>query len=161
VALAADRLDGDWLLVGGGAAATWFAPSRVTEDIDMIGLAGTQDERFALMNLALEASLPLEAVNSAADFFVRRIDGWREHLVLLHRGSRANIYRPDPTLFLLLKIGRLSEVDLGDCLALIDHCASSGETLDAAHVRDTIENLPASDDPNVRERRTRLLEQLG
>src|SRR4051812_5360772 len=104
LALAGDRLDGEWLVIGGAAAAAWFAPPGTTEDIDMIGLGGTQAERFALMDLAVEAALPIEAVNSAADFFVRRVEGWSEHLVPLHRGTRATIYRPDATLFLLLKV---------------------------------------------------------
>src|SRR5262245_47050514 len=55
----------------------WFVEGRVTEDLDLFGLAGTQTQRLALMELALEAGLPVEAVNSTADFFVRRIAGWR------------------------------------------------------------------------------------
>ena len=122
LALAGERLPGEWLLVGGAAAAAWFSPERTTEDIDLIGLAGTQAERFALMDLAVEAGIPVEAVNSAADFFVRRVADWRDQLVELHRGPTATIYRPSATLFLLLKLGRLSETDLDDCLALLAHC---------------------------------------
>src|SRR5258707_8577201 len=88
LALAAERVDGEWLLIGGAAAAAWFAPGRTTEDLDLIGLGGTQAERFALMELAAEAGIPIEAVNSAADFFVRRIPGWRDELVVLVRGSK-------------------------------------------------------------------------
>lgn len=33
LARAADALVDDWVLVGGAAAAVWFAPGRVTEDI--------------------------------------------------------------------------------------------------------------------------------
>ena len=51
---AAAKLEGDWLLVGGAAAAVWFDPGRVTEDIDLIGLGGTMAERLALMELASE-----------------------------------------------------------------------------------------------------------
>src|SRR5262245_38470446 len=35
------KLDGEWLLIGGAAAAVWFKPGRVTEDIDLIGMRGT------------------------------------------------------------------------------------------------------------------------
>ncbi len=69
---ACDRLEGEWLLVGGAAAAIWFMDGRVTEDVDLIGLAGTPAERRQLMELATEEGLPVEAVNSAADFF----GGW-------------------------------------------------------------------------------------
>lgn len=153
LALAGERLDGEWLLIGGAAAAAWFAHSRTTEDIDMIGLGGTQQERFALMELAAEAALPIEAVNSAADFFVRRIDDWREHLVVLHRGSRATIYRPDATLFVLLKLSRLSEVDLGDCLTLL----ALGEAIDRVRVRAALAALPASEDAALSDRRLQLM----
>src|SRR5262249_29149270 len=63
LAAAATRLRGEWLIVGGAAAAAWFAPARTTEDVDMIGLGFSQDERFALMELATELGLPVEAVN--------------------------------------------------------------------------------------------------
>jgi len=106
LAAVSQQLDGEWLLIGGAAAAAWFSFARTTEDVALVGLAGTSDQRFALMNLASTAGLPVEAVNSAGDFFVRRIDGWRDELVVLMRGPRATIYRPSATLFLLLKIER-------------------------------------------------------
>jgi len=158
--LAGERLDGEWLLIGGGAAAAWFSPGRTTEDIDLIGLGGTQAERFALMELAVEAAIPIEAVNSAADFFVRRVAGWRDELVVLHRGSRATIFRPTATLFVLLKLHRLSAVDLDDCLALLDHCGRSHETLDRGRMRASLEALPSSDDLALCERRAQLLEAI-
>jgi hypothetical protein len=156
LALAGDRLDGDWLLVGGGAAAAWFSPARTTEDLDLVGLAGTQAERFALMNLAVEAAIPIEAVNSAADFFVRRIAGWRDELVVLVRGARATIYRPSATLFVLLKLARLTAVDLDDCLGAI----ATGDPLDRARVTAAIAALPSSEDVALGERRTRLARAL-
>lgn len=145
------------LLIGGAAAATWFAPLRTTENLDLIGLAGTQAERFALMNLAVDAGLPVEAVNSAADFFVRKIADWREQLVVLHRGARGTIYRPTATLFLLLKIGRLSETDLDDCLRLLDHCRATGEPVDRPRVRAALNALT---DEVLAERRERLRASL-
>jgi len=154
--LAGDRLDGEWLLIGGAAAAAWFAPARTTEDVDLIGLAGTQEERFALMRLALECSLPIEAVNSAADFFVKRIDGWRDELVLLLRGSRATIYRPTATLFLLLKLDRLTPVDLDDRLTLIERCRQHGDSFDRARIRGGLERLSETDDLDLRVRRAVL-----
>lgn len=63
--------------------AAWFSPLRTTEDLDLIGLGGSQTERFDLMQLAADAAIPIEAVNSAADFYVRRIPDWRDQLVEL------------------------------------------------------------------------------
>ncbi len=153
---AGDRLDGEWLLIGGAAAAAWFSPSRTTEDIDLISLAGTQEARLALMELAADSSLPIEAVNSAADFFVRRIADWRDQLVELMRGATAVIYRPSATLFLLLKLERLSEADLGDCLAMMAHCAETGESVDVDRVRLRLDTLATPDDLELAERRARL-----
>lgn len=159
--LAGQRLTGDWLLIGGGAAAAWFAPSRTTEDVDMIGLAGTQDERFALMQLAADAAIPIEAVNSAADFFVRRVAGWRDQLVVLHQGPAATIFRPTATLFLLLKINRLSEVDLDDCLALVEHCRVTGEVVDAARIAAALAGTAPTEDAELQARRVRLAGALA
>jgi hypothetical protein len=158
---AGERLDGEWLLVGGAAAAAWFSPSRTTEDIDLISLSGTQEARLALMELAADVALPVEAVNSAADFFVRRIADWRDHLVELMRGSRATIYRPTATLFLLLKLERLSEADLDDCLAMIAHCTEMGESIDLDRVGHRIDALASTDDRELAGRRARLRDALA
>lgn len=150
---ASEQLDGEWLLIGGAAAATWFSVARTTEDVDLVGLAGTSAERLALMDLATRAGLPVEAVNSAADFFVRKIDGWRDELVPLVRGPRATIYRPSATLFLLLKIERLTAVDLDDCIALLDHCAATGELVDRERVLTRLASLAPAPDAGRRDRR--------
>ena len=150
------QLTGDWLLIEGAAAAAWFSTARTTEDIDLIGLAGTSAERLALMDLAVDAGLPIEAVNSAADFFVRRIDGWRAELVPLVRGPSATVYRPSPTLFLLLKLARLTATDLEDCLGLLAHCAATGEGVDATRVVARLDALTATEDEALALRRSTL-----
>jgi hypothetical protein len=160
IALAAEQLEGDWLLIGGAAAAAWFSVSRTTEDVDLVGLAGTSAERLALMNLASSAGIPIEAVNSAADFFVRKIEGWRGELVPLVRGPHATIYRPSATLFLLLKIERLTATDLEDCIALLDHCTSTGEVVDLTRVLSRLTSLPATPDAGRQERRALLESSL-
>jgi hypothetical protein len=155
------RLSGEWLLVGGAAAAVWFSEGRVTEDIDLVGLEGTPGERLRLMELAADEGLPVEAVNSAADFFLRRIEGWRDHIEPFLRGPSAIIHRPDATLFLLLKCSRLSEIDFGDCLALLDFVRAHGLALDRARVLRALAPLPATDDEALRLRRARLQAALG
>jgi hypothetical protein len=160
LALAAEQLEGEWLLIGGAAVAAWFSVGRTTEDVDLIGLAGSSAERFALMDLASRAGLPIEAVNSAADFFVRKIDGWRDELVPLVRGPRATIYRPSATLFLLLKIERMTAVDLDDCIALLGHCAATGEPIDRERVRSRLAALAPTPDTGQSDRRVLLDESL-
>jgi len=159
--LAGDRLSGEWLLIGGAAAAAWFSPVRTTEDIDLIGLVGSQAERLALMELAESAAIPIEAVNTAADFYLRRVDGWRDQLVPLHRGAHATIYRPSATLFILLKLHRLSAVDLEDCLGLVAHCRASGEPIDHARVFARLDELAHTSDASLAGRRARLRAALG
>jgi hypothetical protein len=154
--LAGERLEGEWLLVGGASAAAWFSPARTTEDLDLIGLAGTQAERFSLMELAAAAAIPIEAVNSAADFFVRRIPDWRQQLVELHRGSRATIFRPSATLFVLLKLRRLTETDLDDCTALLRHVRATGEAIDRVRVVAALDALVDTADAALARRREAL-----
>jgi hypothetical protein len=160
LAVASEQLDGEWLLIGGAAAAAWFSTTRTTEDVDLVGLAGTPTERLALMDLASSAGLPVEAVNSAADFFVRKIDGWRDELVPLVRGPRATIYRPSATLFLLLKIERLTAIDLDDCIALLGHCAATGELVDRERILSRLASLAPTPDTGRRDRRALLAESL-
>lgn len=154
----ADRLDGEWLLIGGALVALWVEPRRVTEDIDVIGMRGTSDERYALMELAGELGLPIEVVNSAADFFVRRVAGWRDEVEVLQTGARSIIYRPTATLFVILKLGRLSEQDLADCEAVL---SSTGAAVDVDRCRAALAALPPTDDPALAARRAALAAALG
>ncbi len=155
----ADRLDGDWLLIGGALAALWFDSERVTEDVDLMSLSDDA-RRLELMRLASDLGLPVESVNSAADFFVRRIEGWADGLVPFRNGARGTIYRPDVNLFLVLKMQRLSEQDLSDCLALLELECSSDEPLDVPRITQRLDELPASEDGSVQERRARLRRAL-
>ena len=153
---ACERLDGEWLLVGGALVALWLEPGRVTQDIDLIGLRGLAQERYALVDFAVSQGLPVEAVNSAADYFVQKIDGWREELQPFRSGARGRIFRPSPTLFLLLKLGRLGARDLADCEALLARAAADGLPIDRARVRAAIEALAATADDALTERRAAL-----
>lgn len=152
-----DRLEGDWLVVGGAALALWVAPRRVTEDVDVVPMTQTGGERLALMELALQLGVPIESVNSAAEFFVRRIDGWREQVELLYAGSRCSVYRPNPTLMVLLKLGRLSERDLEDVRLVI----ATGAPLDRPRLARAIEALRPAGDPHVEQRRAELARLIG
>jgi len=153
---AADRLEGDWLLVGGAAAAIWFDPGRTTEDIDLVPLLDSMTARHHLLELAEHLALPVEALNSAADFFVRRIPGWERDLVQFAEGQRGRLFRPGPGLFLQLKLRRLTEVDFGDCEALLRYLQTRSETLATEPVLAALAALPATDDPALQDRRARL-----
>jgi hypothetical protein len=156
-----EHLEGEWLLVGGALVALWLEPRRVTEDIDLVSLETSQEQRFRLMEFAAAAGLPIEAVNSAADFFVRRIAGWEQEIELFRSGSRGKIYRPTPTLFLLLKIGRLSDQDLADCRTVIARARAETLALDAARILASLEQLPATSEPGALQRRDALRRELA
>jgi hypothetical protein len=147
-----DELDGDWLLVGGAFCALWLNERRQTEDIDIIGMRGEHAERMAVMSFCAAHGLPVEIVNSAADFFVRRIVHWQAEVEPWRSGKRGRILRPSPTLFLLLKIGRLSEQDLEDCLALLQ----KADRLDHHRVLAAIDALPTVVDSALEQRRREL-----
>ncbi len=144
-----ERLDGEWLLVGGALVSLWLESRRTTEDVDVLGLDGSARERLALLELGDSLGLPVEALNSAADFFVKRIPDWRDHLVLFRKGPKGSVFRPDGTLFLLLKLRRLDERDLEDCRALVD----AGEPFDRARVLSALDRLPPPADDAVSSRR--------
>ena len=58
IAAAADRLEGDWLLVGGALAVMWLDSERATEDIDLFSLRGLPADRdlFEQLKQAIELS---------------------------------------------------------------------------------------------------------
>ena len=155
-----ERLEGDWLLIGGGLVALWIEPGRMTEDLDIVGMTGCEDPRFALLQLAEDLGLPVETLNSAADFFVRRIDGWEREVELLHSGSVGRVFRPSATLFLLLKLGRLSAQDLSDCVALLQKVGAESLPLDRARVLAALDGLGTTDDESLSGRRERLQARL-
>lgn len=155
-----ERAQGEWLLIGGALVALWLSPRRTTGDIDLIGLKGTAEERHLLLQLTSDLGLPIESVNSAADFFVHRIAGWRDQLAPYRQGTKGTVYRPTPTLFLLLKIGRLSEQDLDDCRKLIERAHRDSLPIDSARVRAALAALPPALDPALADRRALLLGAL-
>jgi hypothetical protein len=157
----ADRLRGDWLLIGGGLVALWFDPRRVTEDVDLVGIEGTGADRLDLLGLAHDLGLPVEAVNSAADFFVHKIVGWRQLIEPFRQGSGARIFRPSPTLFLLLKLRRLSARDLDDCLSLLEHVTTDSLAIDVQQLLATLDELPSVEDLSLTNRRARLRTALS
>jgi hypothetical protein len=156
-----ENLRGDWLLVGGALVALWLEPRRVTEDIDLVGLGGSSDDRLDLMRFADAMDLPIEAVNSAADYFVRRVPGWERELELFRAGRQARIFRPSATLFLLLKIGRLSDQDLSDCLAMMALVRKEGLALDTPKLIASLDNLTDTGDATVLNRRAKLKSELA
>ncbi len=144
--------------MGGSVLPLLGVEYRVTLDIDVAGPddAG-MDQALALMEIAEELGLPVEAINQAGAYFLRRIRGWERHLVEIHRGRGARILRPDATLFVLLKIDRLTESDLTDCVEMIRLARSGGERVDRRRVLGAIRRGLAGDVSVPKRRRLEAL----
>jgi len=160
VAAIADELPGDWLVLGGALVSLWLDARRTTEDVDVVGLGGTLQERYALFRLAANLGLEPEALNSAADFFLEQIPNWRAELEVWRSGARGTIWRPSATLLVLLKSGRLSAQDLADCEAAITRSRIEGLRFDPERVRAHVRALPPAADAALAKRRERLLSLL-
>lgn len=126
--LAGDRLNGEWVLIGGTILPLLGIDHRVTTDIDFIKITTSSTvDTLKLMELAEELELPIECINQAGALYLSRIPNYQNSLVLLHRGKSATIYRPDAFLYLVLKLKRLSETDLLDCIQWLNWATTSGE----------------------------------
>ena len=116
----ADEISGDWLIIGGSLLAILGAHQRVTADIDICPLDKmNNDLQLELMNLAIKCGLSIEAINPAADFFVKQIPNWKSSIVLLKKGHKGALYRPSLELYFKLKLARCSESDAEDCLSFL------------------------------------------
>lgn len=118
---ASKKLAGKWVILGGNVIQALGIADRFTVDIDIAGpQKHTQSETIKLLEIAEDLGLPVETINESAAIFLYRIAGWEKHLVLLHEGEKSNFYRPDIYLFVLMKMKRLSESDLSDCLIFLN-----------------------------------------
>jgi len=111
-----NELDGDWLIVGGSLLSVVQSNSRHTVDIDLCPVDEmTNEKRLNLMDIAQKCKLSIEAINPAADFFVRQIANWKSEIILYKKGLKGSLFRPSLKLFFQLKFKRSSQSDLQDC----------------------------------------------
>lgn len=139
-AAAADELTGDWILVGGTLLPALGIDHRVTTDIELVPIrAAGNSSSLQLMALAEKHGLPVESVNPAAAYFLEKIADYRDSLVLLVEGKKARIFRPNGTLFLRMKMARMSESDLLDCLEWLKWAKREKEPLDLKKLRSELD----------------------
>ena len=156
-----EKLKGRWILIGGAVLPFLNIEYRITEDIDIVGSQrSTQEDYLTLMKIAEELGLPIEAINQAASFFLYKIPHWDSELVLLHRGSHAEIYRPSATLFILLKIQRLTEVDLEDCLRVLKFALKKKESVDYERIIDEINRQIKMKPQSLKLKRLKILKNI-
>ena len=125
-----DTLTGQWLLLGGTVLPLLGREYRVTTDIDLVGLGlKEQKQILSLMKVAEQLKLPIESINQAAGYFLRKTGFQQRDLIVLHQGKSATIFRPSCFLFIQLKLQRLSDTDLKDCLEYLKFCHNKKEPL--------------------------------
>jgi hypothetical protein len=112
-------IGGDWLLVGGALVQIEFNEQRATEDIDLALIASSSKSEAVLQNELFRFSMNQlqigpESVNLAMTPFLNDLSGWRDECKPLQTGVAGNIYRPNLTLFIALKMKRASSIDLSD-----------------------------------------------
>jgi len=160
LALATDRLEGQWVLVGGALIPLLGGTDRITYDIDLVGPRdATQSHALLLMEIADELGLPIESINQAAAYFLYRIPGFEKELLPLCQGKLGRVMRPTPALYVELKLGRFTESDLADCLFYVGYARRHAEPLDTARMRRAAARQEGKSS-EMRKRTRKLLEML-
>ncbi len=158
VDLALERLDGDWILIGGAVLPLLGIAHRTTVDIDIVGPPGaTQEQTLVLMEIAEEMGLPVEVINQAGAYFLRRQEGVEEQLLPLARRAGTTIFRPTATLYVLLKLSRLTETDLDDCRRMLEYTRDHGESVERARLEEAIRDAAPGASPLKQTRLDELL----
>lgn len=118
VKLAKQKLSGNWILLGGTVLHYFNKDLRVTTDIDIYrnDSKSSNADQLELMKISESLNLPVETINISAGFFLEKMKDYSKHLVLIEESKKFKLYRPDLYLFCRLKIQRLSEGDLQDCI---------------------------------------------
>ena len=130
------KLKGEWVLLGGTLLPAVGIDVRATVDIDLVGLGKKEAaQQLELMSLAESLGLPVESVNQAAAFFLKKIGYTKADLIVLEQGPSATIYRPSLSLYWRLKMRRLSETDLQDCEHYFNFCTSSGDAIQISELK--------------------------
>ncbi len=159
--IAGGKLSGNWIIIGGTVLPIIGINYRVTMDIDLIAEKETQmTETLKLMDIAESLGLPVEAINQAGAHYLYKIKNFRKHLISVHKGKSAHIFRPDCYLFILLKINRLSESDLSDCLRYISYSRERNEKIDKNLILKSINSYLSSANGDRKERLKKLLKEV-
>lgn len=108
-------LEGEWILVGGSLLLALDLSKRVTVDIDILPVeTSTNQSMLALMKISEELGMPVETINMAAEYFLKKIPDWKKELIVFKKGKNCILYRPSKKLFQALKEGRGTETDMLD-----------------------------------------------
>lgn len=110
-----DKLEGEWVLVGGSLLHYLGLTDRQTLDIDLVPKSKVDNTMtLAAMEIAVSHHQPPETINFSAEYFLKKQKSWEKQLVVLKKTKKGAFYRPNKKLFRKLKEARGSETDLLD-----------------------------------------------
>lgn len=156
--ISSEKLSGEWVLIGGTVLPLIGIDYRVTVDIDLIGLDEKQlIQSLQLMEIAEQLGLPVETINQAGAFFLYKIKNFKNHLIVLSKGKNATIYRPDLELYISLKINRISQSDLSDCLEYLKYTRNAQELFNKKAILDKIKAKSKNVDSSEKKQRLEVL----
>lgn len=122
------ELEGDWIIVGGALLHILGISPRETLDFDIVPVGEiTNRLQLLIMKIADDLGYPPETINFGAEYFVKKIDGWENELVLLEDTGTCRIYRPTKKFFRRLKEARGSETDLRDIQLYENNVSDDGK----------------------------------
>jgi len=160
--LAGDQLTGDWVLMGGTVLPLLGIHYRTTVDIDLVGTTEKQlTQNLKLMEIAETLKLPVETINQAGAYFLHKLPNFRDHLIVLHHGKHATLFRPDLELFIELKMDRLSDTDYHDCVEFIRYVKANNESFDHKRIiKKLTRELKMSENESKKKKLTSLIEAI-
>jgi hypothetical protein len=155
--LAADTLEGNWLLIGGTLLPAVGIQIRSTIDIDLVGLTEKESKQgLEVMSLAEKLGLGVEVINQAAAFFVNKVGYKKTDLIVLQKGKSATIFRPSVMLYWKLKLSRLTESDAMDCQHYLAYCFGQKDDVDVKVLRALLKSSAKGSEPLAQEKLNRL-----
>lgn len=150
--LALKNLKGDWIILGGTLLPALGVEHRSTIDIDFVSKnESSNSQLLQLMEIAQSLGLPIETINSAAAYFLKKIPDYSERLILLKKSKDCSILRPTLDLYFELKISRALESDIQDILKMIEYCIENRfdkEITDTLIFFESVENQLKIDSKN-------------
>lgn len=158
---ALENLNGDWVIIGGTVLSLLGIEDRVTVDIDLISLRNNHSnaQTIKLMEIADSLGLPVETVNQSGEFYLKKIPNFMDHLELFAESRKCKIYRPNAYLFFELKLARMTETDILDCIKFMKY--KEAETLShKAKILSLIKDISKSVNSEKRERLMSLQDKI-
>lgn len=154
IQLLGEKVSGNWIIIGGSVLPWLGASCRHTKDIDIVGPKdSSQMDTLLIMEIAQSLGLPIEAINQAAAFFLYRISDWEKNIVLIYKGHKASVFRPNATLYILLKLKRFSEGDYEDCLNMIEFSKNKKESIRKQKILESLQKKIKKSDNKIQKNR--------